>query len=118
MDEAFTLKGTGCRSVYDVIRKYKSQLRGKPSEWVLPKGNGHGEVLLREVILKAQNKWDFPYKEEELCHCRMVPTEVVDRIVKLGTDHVEEVARKTTAGTGCGTCRPITEEIIKYRKGA
>jgi bacterioferritin-associated ferredoxin len=110
------LKGAGCSSVLRVLREFKDQLKGDPSSWEIPKGVDHGSKLMRELVLKARGEWKFPYEEEELCHCRMVKTKTVDQAVLKGAHTVEEVARKTTAGTGCGTCRYNTEEIINYRK--
>ena len=76
----------------------------------------HTDLLLKEVILKAQGRWDPPYKELELCHCRAIPTAVVDQsIVGFGARTPETVTRLTSAGSACGTCRGDTIDLIRYR---
>ncbi len=75
----------------------------------------HTSILLRELILRLRNQFQLPYQEQELCHCRAVPTEVVDRAIIAGSHTVQAVARVTSAGTSCGTCKPDTELLIEYR---
>lgn len=112
-----SLTGVGCTALLTLISSWRVNLKGELLAVPLPQGEGHAEILLREVILKAQGRWDFPYKEEELCHCRAVPTDVVDRAVIGGCHSALQVAKQTSAGTSCGTCRPDTEAIIAYRLG-
>ncbi|MCB0394230.1 MAG: (2Fe-2S)-binding protein [Bdellovibrionales bacterium] len=108
-------RGNGCISVLNAVKMARSKLNGAPKDWTLPEGQDHGSLLLREVIMKARGEWKFPYDESELCHCRMVPTAVVDRCIQQGVQNVADVSRKTNAGTGCGTCRPNIQEIIDFR---
>lgn len=75
----------------------------------------HSSILIRELVLRLQGKFQLPYTEAELCHCRAVPTEVVDRAIVAGSHTVQAVARVTSAGTSCGTCKPDTELLIEYR---
>lgn len=75
----------------------------------------HSSILVREVILRLRDQFQLPYKEAELCHCRAVPTEVVDRAIVAGSHTVQAVARVTSAGTSCGTCKSDTELLIEYR---
>ena len=82
---------------------------------LLPQGNRPSDLLLRELILKARGEWHFPYEEEELCHCRAVPTAVVDQAICRGAQTPQKVSALTSASTACGTCRPNVEAIIKYR---
>lgn len=72
------------------------------------------DVLLNEFILKCQNNYKLPYTHEELCHCRMVPTEKVTTVIKQGIFTTAEVGRVTMAGTGCGSCKKDIEELTKY----
>lgn len=67
--------------------------------------------------MKARGDWDFPYKDIEICHCRMVPTEIVDQAIVAGANDPETVSRLTMASTSCGTCRPDVERILRYRLG-
>lgn len=75
----------------------------------------HSSILVRELILRLRGQFQLPYQESELCHCRAVPTEVVDRAIVAGSHTVQAVARVTSAGTSCGTCKPDTELLIEYR---
>lgn len=75
----------------------------------------HSSILIRELILRLQEKFQLPYAETEICHCRAVPTEVVDRAIIAGSHTVQAVARVTSAGTSCGTCRSDTELLLEYR---
>ncbi len=78
-------------------------------------GNDHVSILLRELVLKVQNQFQLPYQEQELCHCRAISTEFVDRAVVGGCHTTVAVARSTSAGTSCGTCKTDTEKLIQYR---
>ena len=78
-------------------------------------GNSPFELMLREVILKANENWKHPYTDSELCHCRMVATELVDTAIIAGAHTSARVSRQTNASTQCGTCRPDVEAILAYR---
>jgi bacterioferritin-associated ferredoxin len=75
----------------------------------------HSAILIRELVLRLRDQFQLPYKEAELCHCRAVPTQVVDRAIVAGAHTVQAVARVTSAGTSCGTCKLDTELLIEYR---
>lgn len=110
-----TLKGIGCPNFLKNLAKQRKLLTGKISQIALPQGNTHVDIIFRELILKLQGKWDYPYKEEELCHCRLVPCSVVDQSIVFGANSSEKVAQLTLAGTGCGTCRKNIDKIISFR---
>lgn len=110
-----TLQGSGCPAVLKLIQAWRPKLTGPLKSLELPEGSGHSEILLREAILKAKGEWKFPYNEEELCHCRAISTSKVDAAIVSGCHNVRSVARETSAGTSCGSCRPNTEAIIAYR---
>lgn len=78
-------------------------------------GKDHVSILLRELVLKLQNRFCLPYQEAELCHCRAVPTAVVDRAIVGGCHSTMAVARTTSAGTSCGTCKLDTELLLAFR---
>lgn len=86
-----------------------------PETWAIPEGSSHVDLLLREFILKVRGEWDFPYKEEETCHCRLIPTTIVDQAIINGAHHTSRVSRETSASTACGTCRPDVQKMIDYR---
>ena len=111
------LQGIGCLPFLRLLAQYRPQLKGSMEQLAAPVGSGHGEMMLREAILRLQGKWKLPYTEAELCHCRAVPTEKVDQAILGGFHTVESVGRETSAGTACGTCRPDIEALLKYRKG-
>ena len=39
-----------------------------PAKWTLPEGNSHHELMIREFVLRLRGEWDYPYKDEEICH--------------------------------------------------
>ncbi|OQW53639.1 MAG: hypothetical protein A4S09_06965 [Proteobacteria bacterium SG_bin7] len=111
------LRSIGCPQVLNLISDWRNRLKGSLAELSEPQGSDHASVLLRELIQKLKGTWSFPYKEEELCHCRAISTHTVDAAIVYGADNANKVAVKTSAGTGCGTCRRNTEAIIKFRHG-
>ncbi len=112
------IKSIACPECLKEIQIFKSALKKhKEDFWSLPlpEGSHHSAMLLREVLLKTRGEWKFPYKEEELCHCRNVSTAIVDACILGGTHNVAAIGEKTMAGTACGTCRPVTQMLIDYR---
>ncbi len=70
--------------------------------------------LLRELFEGVLGHSTRPYQQEELCHCRVVATHKVIEAIHYGATSVEEIARKTSAGTGCGTCQVDSERLIGH----
>ena len=90
-----------------------------PKNWPTPEMNANpqsSEVVLFKFIQKVKRMWNLPYTHEELCHCRLVPTEKVTCAIEQGAKTVSEIARVTMAGTGCGTCRSDSEELLAFYK--
>lgn len=114
---AWRLKARGCSHFLALVRDLSSR-SPDPEAWTPPQGASHSELLLKEFILKVKGKWQYPYPHEELCHCRAVPTLVVDRAIMNGAQTTAKVSRETSASTSCTTCRPDVECIIKYRLGS
>lgn len=106
---------TACKAVCEALEKLKAVHGPNPEKWPEPQGSTHADILVRELIMKTQGRFHFPYEHEELCHCRTVPAQIVDKAIMAGAHTVELVAQITTAGTSCGTCRPDTEKIIQFR---
>lgn len=96
---------------------WRERLRGSLAALELPTGHSPFEILLRELILKIQGKWNFPYKQEEVCHCRVVSLETVDAAIVCGAHTPQRVSEWTSASTACGTCRPDVTNMIAYRLG-
>jgi bacterioferritin-associated ferredoxin len=109
------VKALGCTELLSLVRQFQVQFGKDPKTWPLPQGHSHSELLLKEVLMKAKGQWDYPYKHEELCHCRSVPTERVDQAIIAGAHQSEVVSRQTSASTACGTCRPEVQKIIDFR---
>lgn len=111
------IKVIGCTELLSLVRKFQIQHGANALNWPLPIGGSHSELLLKEVILKAKGEWVYPYEHQELCHCRSVPTDVVDQAIVAGAHQCEVVSRQTSASTACGTCRPEVQKIIDFRLG-
>ena len=109
------LTGRGCTEMLTLMQAWRAKLSGDLKALEIPQGNSHSEILLREILLKAKGEWQFPYEDEELCHCRAISTKKVDAAIIGGCRSVRGIARETSAGTSCGSCRPDTEAIINYR---
>lgn len=111
-----SIRAKGCLRLLTLVEQYRKEIGTALDLLPMPIGDQHHHMLMREALLKAKKEWDFPYKEEELCHCRKVPTAVVDTSILQGAHTVEQVGKETSAGTACGSCRPHTQKIIDYRK--
>jgi NAD(P)H-nitrite reductase large subunit len=112
------LVGVGCPEVLNLMQLWRPKLTGGLQEIELPDGTSHGVLLLREILLKAQGRWDPPYKDEEICHCRVVATRKVEDAIIAGCHTVDRIKRATNASTSCGTCRPDLESLLAYRLGS
>jgi bacterioferritin-associated ferredoxin len=113
--DQYSVQAIGCSKTLDILKKLKSQHGSNPSQWPMPCGNHHSEILVRELILRTQQQFDFPYQHHEICHCRAVPTEKVDQAIVQGAHTPEAVSRLTSASTACGSCKPDVEKILSFR---
>lgn len=107
----------GCNELNSFLISYRKNHGNDIRKWPLPQGSTHSELLVKELLLKIKGQWNFPYQADELCHCRCVPTSVVDQAILAGAHTPEAVSRWTSASTACGTCRADVEKIISYRLG-
>lgn len=105
----------GCFEFTQLVKNYRAKFGNDVFKWPTPKGASHSEILIREFILKLQGKWDYPYKDEELCHCRHVTTKTVDQAILNGAHTHDLIMLWTGCSTACGTCKPDVEKIIHYR---
>ena len=111
------LSGIGGPELLDILEEWRPKLVGDLHQLKIPNGQKSGHILIREALLKACGKWNFPIMTEYLCHCRGIKTATVDRAVITGAHTPQEVTRRTSASTGCGTCQPDVESVIDYRLG-
>lgn len=107
----------GCANFMDMMQKMRKSFGADISKWPLPEATDHGSLLLKEMILKLRGQWNYPYSEDEVCHCRNISTKTIDQAVIAGAHTPEVVTRQTSASTACGTCRPEVQKIIDYRLG-
>lgn len=124
--QSLVFKASGCSAFLSGLEGFRVQvmalaaparvLEGSADfDRLIPTGPDHVSILIREIVLRARDQFELPYRDAELCHCRAVPTAVVDRAIVSGCHSVESVAKMTSAGTSCGTCKPDTESLIAYR---
>lgn len=105
----------GCTEMLGLMHKLRKNFGANLKQWPLPKGATHSEILLRELILKLRGEWNYPYKEDEVCHCRSVSTHTIDQAIIAGAHTTDMVSRQTSASTACGTCRLDVQRMIQYR---
>ena len=111
----FKMKIIGCESLHAKLQELKKSQGVDLSQWPLQSEKDHVSLLINELILKLQNKWNHPYPHEEVCHCRVVSLETVEQAILNGADTPEMVSKWTMASTACGTCRPDVEKILNFR---
>lgn len=113
-NEKWEFQIIGCRKLEEVVAA-SCDPNLSPEKWTLPQGEDHASMLVRELVLKAQGKWQFPVLNSEICHCRSVSTITVDEAVLMGARTLDLVSKRTSAGTSCGTCSEDLEKVLCYR---
>ncbi|MCB0355923.1 MAG: (2Fe-2S)-binding protein [Bdellovibrionales bacterium] len=108
------LQAIGSMALLNLIDQWRAKLYGPLASVELPQGNSMEAMLLRELILKAQDLWKPPYTQDQLCHCRSVPTAKIEEAIVIGANTTEKVSRMTSASTACGTCMPDVQAMIDY----
>ena len=115
----FRLSGSGCPHLVARLERVRAQMKSmlplSIESMAPPSGIDHVSILFRELFLRARSAWAPPYTDLEICHCRSVPTARVDQAIVCGSHTIQQIARETSAGTSCGTCRRDTESMIHYR---
>ena len=106
-----SFKCAGSLELIDKIQECKATFGPDPKNWSITASE---DLVLFKFIQKVKRQWEMPYKHDELCHCRLVPTEKVTQAIEQGAGSTTAVARVTMAGTGCGTCRTDTESLLDY----
>ncbi|MGL5576058.1 MAG: (2Fe-2S)-binding protein [Sarcina sp.] len=51
-----------------------------------------------------------------ICNCKNVTLGEIESAIASGASTVEEIQAKTNAGTGCGKCVGLIEEILEKSK--
>lgn len=108
---------SGSFALIEKVNKYKNEFGSDPAKWPLKAVHDSSDILINELILKLTGQHKISYAQEEICHCRTVPTETVIQSIKQDCHTVKEISRATKAGTGCGTCVPqlkiLLSEILR-----
>jgi len=113
--QSVTMHCLGSLSFLKFSQKMKTQLTGPLDALILPEGTETQVLIWREVLLKLKNQWKLPVEQEELCHCRRVSTAKVDEAIVYGAHDIVNIRKQTSANTGCATCLPDVEALLKYR---
>lgn len=113
--KAVEMNCIGCLDFMKLSQKMKEKLTGPIMDILPPAGADHSSMIWREVIGQIQEEWQLPVSHEELCHCRKIKTKQVDRAIVYGAHTIDEVRKRTSANTGCGTCKNDVEQMIGYR---
>ena len=113
---AVELEVLGDLELLELASEYRRSFKSDQDvqQLVAPAGESRAARLLREAVLRAQGKWHPPYVEEEICHCRLVPTERVWDAIRSGAKTGVEVSQMTSATTACGSCGPDVRALIDY----
>lgn len=109
------MKCVGCIEFLVMCQKMKEKLIGPVSELLPPTGQDHSSMIWREMVARIHDEWNLPVAHEELCHCRKIPTQKVDRSIVYGAHTIDEVRKRTSANTGCGTCKNDVLSMIDNR---
>jgi len=115
MIQSVEMSCVGCIEFLNMSQKMKTKLNGNIADLLPPTGSDHSSIIWREMIHRIQEEWLSPVAQPEICHCRKVSTEKVDRAIVYGAHTINEVRKRTSANTGCGTCKNDVEELISYR---
>lgn len=94
------------------IKQYRKDYGDHPKEWPEVVVKDNEDILINEIVQKSKNNYALSYQHDELCHCRMVPTEIVLQSIKQGCRSVREISRVSKAGTGCGSCIPHIQQML------
>jgi bacterioferritin-associated ferredoxin len=104
---------TGCDEIVKKVSELVN-ISPDPRDWPFQESKDHVSILINQLKLKVEGKWMLPYEHKELCHCRQVPTQVVEELIILGAHSQPEISQRCRAGTGCGTCRKDIVTLIQY----
>ncbi|MFZ3229138.1 MAG: (2Fe-2S)-binding protein [Pseudobdellovibrio sp.] len=107
----------GSMQLISQMNDLKTKYGTDPRNWLpLKQLKSNADILVNEFILKCRGEFKLSYEHAELCHCRMVSAEKVYNAIKQGAKTVEDIARTTLAGTGCGSCRSDSQILLDQFK--
>ena len=111
-----SVKAQGCLPLLEAVQKAALGFQGqKLNDIAWNKNSDHWDQLILEALSRLQGMYERPYKDEEMCHCRKITTDKIEAAIVLGAHTPEKVKAWTTAGSGCGTCRPNVQSLIDFR---
>lgn len=108
------VKVIGCSKLVSKVNEVLKDHGSDPAKWPLPLTNSHEDLLVKELILKAQGNFKVPYTDVEICHCRSISTDEVLQAIKAGAHNLERIRALTDANTACGTCGPDCESLLDF----
>ncbi|RMG02109.1 MAG: (2Fe-2S)-binding protein [Acidobacteria bacterium] len=67
--------------------------------------------------LRRKQIQEFSGEKALICTCFGVSEETIESVVKeMAAETIEQVIEACRAGSGCGSCRPLIQEIIDQSK--
>ncbi|MBL8792584.1 MAG: FAD-dependent oxidoreductase [Planctomycetia bacterium] len=92
--------------------KQQEQLSGPPIELVTGSD--------RDALLAEAGKVDLSAlpDDTQICNCNTVAKGTIVAAIRSGQQSVEALGKCTRAGTGCGTCQPLLQQLIDSCGGA
>ena len=74
------------------------------------------ELSDKRLVLLRSGKAAEPMQGQLVCSCNNVGTGNIERAIEGGCETLESICQKTSAGTGCGSCRPEVKRILERVK--
>lgn len=81
----------------------------------IPETVFHQRCLGLEALRDAYRKWNASVADPTdvlVCTCMSVGMRKLEAAARAGARTVQELSEATTAGTGCGTCRPQLKDVL------
>ncbi len=111
------IKAYGCLSFLNKIAELKEFLKNNTVEnFKLNDDQEHSNLLLKKLVLSMQSKYQLPYLEDEICHCRHIKTNTCENSALAGNLSLKSIGATCSAGITCGSCKPDLESLIDYIK--
>jgi ferredoxin-nitrate reductase len=71
------------------------------------------ELSEKRLALLRSGKTAEPMLGKLVCSCNTIGSGNIEKAIEGGCDNLEAVCQKTSAGTGCGSCRPEIKRILE-----
>jgi NAD(P)H-nitrite reductase large subunit len=92
-------------------RLFKScETLSHPAVELLLNGNARDALLEEGSLADLQNVTD----DTQICNCNEVPKGVLIAAIREGKCSLQAIGECTRAGTGCGTCQPLLNQLIQH----